>query len=234
MMKTSRARHSPQVYLRAAVVTLLCSSFLSCIGATPLPKRTRTPQGVEEKVVDLSFIHPGQTNRAEVKDKLKLIDTGYAGERFFLGRWSSSSWGYWYLLAGYISAAGSAGRNWKSGNLVVEFDAAGIVRNYQPVADKDLIAALAPVAADSPPAAGPMELAVEYYRSGYAHTPAKIVLAADSLNFEELGKRKKPYKFKVPAANLLRITTFSTPDPTYTMPTLYFAGNLKQFGGPQR
>jgi hypothetical protein len=78
----------------------LCATLTGCIGVTPFPKRTRTPEGTEVKDVDLTLLHPGQTNRTEVKEKLKLIDTGYQGDRFFLGRWSSSSWGGWAVVVG--------------------------------------------------------------------------------------------------------------------------------------
>ena len=54
---------------------LLCLALVACLAVTPLPQRTRTPQGTEEKSVDLTFIQPGKTTRAEVMDKLKLIDT---------------------------------------------------------------------------------------------------------------------------------------------------------------
>lgn len=39
--------------LQAAAVFLLCSTLLACFGATPLPKRIRTPEGTEVKKVDL-------------------------------------------------------------------------------------------------------------------------------------------------------------------------------------
>ena len=78
-------------WLRAGIAFALCAILLGCIGATPLHKRTRTPEGTVVRDIDLSFLHPGQTTRAEVKEKLKLIDTGYQGDHFFLGRWSSST-----------------------------------------------------------------------------------------------------------------------------------------------
>src|SRR5208283_871469 len=72
--------------LQAGIALALCTTLLGCIGATPLHKHTRTPEGTEVKDIDLSFLHPGQTTRAEVREKLKLIDTGYQGDHFFLGR----------------------------------------------------------------------------------------------------------------------------------------------------
>jgi hypothetical protein len=105
---------------------------------TPLPKRTRTPQGTKEKSVDLTLIQPGKTTRAEVMDNLKLIDTGYTGNRFFLGRWSSSSAGGWVFLVGMGGGIGNSARIWKSGNLLIEFDVNGIVKKYGTFKDSNL------------------------------------------------------------------------------------------------
>jgi hypothetical protein len=53
--------------LGTGAALLVCATLTGCIGATPLPKRTRTPEGTEVKNVDLTIIHPGQTTRAEVQ-----------------------------------------------------------------------------------------------------------------------------------------------------------------------
>jgi outer membrane protein assembly factor BamE (lipoprotein component of BamABCDE complex) len=63
-------------WLGTGAALLVCVTLTGCIGATPLPKRTRTPEGTEVKDVDLTFIHPGQTTRAEIREKLKLLDAG--------------------------------------------------------------------------------------------------------------------------------------------------------------
>ena len=55
--------------LQSGIALALCAALLGCIGATPLHKRTRTPEGTEIQNIDLSFLHPGQTTRAEVKEK---------------------------------------------------------------------------------------------------------------------------------------------------------------------
>ena len=56
------------LWLQAGIACVLCATLLGCIGATPLHKRTRTPEGTEVKDIDLSFLHPGQTTCAEVKE----------------------------------------------------------------------------------------------------------------------------------------------------------------------
>jgi outer membrane protein assembly factor BamE (lipoprotein component of BamABCDE complex) len=224
-------------WLQASMTLALCAILLACIGATPLPKRTRTPEGTVVKSLDLTFIHPGQTTRAEVREKLKLIDTGYEGDHFFLGRWSSSTWGGWYILAGGYRAATGGGRVWKSGNLLVEFDDAGVVKRFELFDDPKALQRLVPVAADTPlQLASPLELPVNYWKvAGSEKVDAKITLSRGTFEFEELGKLKKRYKFSLPASEVLRVETPVTildPDPTYTSQRLRCARNLKKIGGP--
>lgn len=229
-----RLRTSGKLY--AAIPVLLCGTLSGCIGATPLPKRTRTPEGIEVKSVDLSFIHPRQTTHDEVKEKLKLVDTGYQGNRFFLGRWSSSNWGAWAFLVGMGNAVGKAERSWKVGNLLVEFDDAGIVKRYEVFTDGHALQQLGPVAADYPlQLAAPLLLEVKYWRNARP-VSAKIVLSESTFEFEELGTVKKPHKFALPSQDVLSVRTpvmLRDPDPTYTSQSVHFARDLKKIGGPR-
>jgi hypothetical protein len=211
---------------------------------TPLPKRTRTVQGIDEKTVDLDFIQPGKTTRGEVRDKLKLIDTDLRSERFFLGRWSSSSSGGWVFLVGYGGGVGNASRVWKNGNLLVEFTSDGIVARSETFNDSHLTARLLAVAAELSPAnPETVELRVTYWKTDIDTAPAKITISGGNLNFEELGTDKKPKKFTLPARDVdlmhPSITTqgswsSSDPDPVKTRQTLHFAFNLKSVGGPRK
>jgi hypothetical protein len=237
----SGSPHSPfgaREKLQAAMALLLCGILSACIGATPLPKRTRTPEGSEVKDIDLTFLHPGQTTRAEVKEKLKLIDTGYQGNHFFLGRWSSSTWGGWAIVVGMDPGGlGTGGRVWKSGNLLVEFDDAGIVKRFEPFDDAKALRHLAPVAADTPlDLASSLELPVKYWKIAAAQPlDARIVLSAGKVDFEELGEQKKRHKFSLPASDLLRVETpitIQVPDPVRMGQRLHFARDLKKIGGP--
>jgi hypothetical protein len=225
--------------VQAGITLVLCSTFLACIGATPLPKRTRSPEGTEVKNVDLTFIHPGQTTRDQVRDKLKLLDTGYQGDHFFLGRWSSSTWGGWMVAVGIPPGGfGGGGRVWKSGNVLVEFDDAGIVKRSEPFDDTKALRVLAPVAENTPlPLTAPLELSVQYWNAvSVGRVPAKIVLSPGSFDFEELGDRKNKQKFSLPAKDVLRLETpisMVVPDPTYTTQRLHCAHDLKKLGGPR-
>lgn len=232
---TSFSRHAKSSL--TAVALLLCSVLLGCIGATPLPKRTRTPEGTEVKSIDLKFLHPGQTARAEVREKLRIIDTGYEGDRFFLGRWSSSTWGGWIILAGYYQAEAAGGRVWKTGNLLVEFDDQGIVKRIEPFADHDALRVLAPVAESTPVKLDPpLEMSVNYWKNNAAITvPARIVLSDDQLDFEELSEQKKKHIFSVPVRDLRKMgspRTLAGTDPVFVSHRIECAHDLKKLGGP--
>jgi hypothetical protein len=108
--------------LQAGTTLVLCSTFLACIGATTLPKRTRTPEGTELKNVDLTFIHPGQTTRDEVREKLKLIDTGYQGDFF------SRALVVFYLGRMDGRGGNSPGWTWRRGKSMEERQPAGGIR----------------------------------------------------------------------------------------------------------
>jgi hypothetical protein len=231
-------------HLAGASAFLLCLSLGGCVGVTPLPKSTRTSQGIEEKTVDLDFIQPGTTTRAEVKDKLKLIDTGLQSDRFFLGRWSSSSSGGWAFLVGYGGGVGNASRIWKNGNLLIEFTSAGIVTKSETFNDAHLRGKLQIVAAEWTHALPEtVELPVNYWKTDLDTAPAKITIAAGNFSFEEQGTGKKLAKFTLPAKDVdLMHPTMTTqgswsvpePDPAKTRQTLHFAYNLKSVGGPRR
>lgn len=229
-------RHTrAQRWLQVGITLPLCVTLLGCLVATRLPKRTNTPEGTEVKNIDLSFLHSGQTTRAEVQERLKLIDTGYQGDHFFLGRWSSSVWGAWVFLLW----SGEGGRVWKSGNLLVEFDDAGIVKRFEPFDDAKALRHLAPVAADMPlQLESPLELPVKYWKTEALLVAAKIVLSKGTFDFEELGKHKKKHKFSLPASEILRVEApvairDTDRNPTYTSQRLRCARDLRKIGGPR-
>ncbi|HXX02226.1 MAG TPA: hypothetical protein VEJ00_13500 [Candidatus Acidoferrales bacterium] len=253
-MKQSSVKVCPRSTrsLLAGTALVLCATLNGCIGATPLPKRTRTATGVEVKTVDLTFIHPGQTTRDEVREKLKVIDTGYVGDRYFLGRWSSSTWGGWIIAAGMCcEAAGGGGRVWKTGNLLVEFDDAGLVKRAEAFNDRKVLQELTPVAENAPLQLDPpVELRLKYWNGGTAPVAAKITLTPARLDVEELddssdndqkkngvkpGKQKKLARFSVPANNLRKVEMpyAQGDDPTLLGPRIHCAVDLRYFGGPR-
>lgn len=225
--------------LQATAVFLICATLLACFGATPLPKRTRTPTGTELKKLDLSFIRPGETTRAEVQDRLRAIDTGYEGDRFFLGRWSSSTWGGWIILPGgpCCGAEGAAGRVWKTGNLLIEFDDQGIVKRIESFQDHKAVQVLAPVADNTPvPLDPPLEMSVNYWKDTTVYVPARIVLSKDRFDFEELSEQKKRHVFSVPSRDLRKIGSplgMAGTDPIVAGRRVECIRDLKKLGGPR-
>ena len=166
---------------------VLCASLLGCIGATPLPKRTRTPEGTEVKSIDLPFLQPGQTTRAEVQDKLKLIDTGTRATTSFWAAGRPRPGLHRRSIRAYILPEEGYGRAATcSSNLMTpepSSDSSPSMNKLQPV----------PVAADTPLANKvPLELQVKYWKiAGTSKVGAKIVLSKATFNFEELGKLKR-------------------------------------------
>jgi len=162
----------------SALPLLLCLALPGCMGVTRVPARMRTPQG-SQKPLDLTFLQTGQTTRTEVIEKLKLIDTGFQSDHFFLGRWNSSKWGGWFVAVGLGTSAGGAARFWHDVNLLVKFDEKGIVKSYATFPDQQLIEKLTAVAAESSKSS-----AVPFIRHGDDNKPATatadLVLRAES------------------------------------------------------
>jgi len=218
-----------------ALLLLLSFVFTGCIGVTRVPERTRTPQGPVKKI-DLSFLRPGETTRAEVLEKLKSIDTGFESDHFFLGRWDTSKWGGWAYLAGDNNAAGGAERFWHDVNFLAEFDDKGTLRRYGAFPDKLLTEKLSPVAAECklPSGTERVEMAIQF--SYQRIEPGKIILTADSMEFVEESKAKKPWHFTVPRSQLSGIglsALVRAPDPIYVSEVLHFSDDLRKLGGPR-
>lgn len=179
----------------------------------------------------------GQTSRAEVMGKLKLIDTGFQSDHFFLGRWNSSKWGGWVVAVGLGNSTGGAARFWHDVNLLVEFDEKGAVKSYVTFPDQQLVEMLAGVA-ESNKTTGPVEIDIQWMKTGYVGMPltSKLVLSADVMEFVEIGRAKKLVHFKVPADQFVNIGTAAgngnVSDPVYTTQVLHFSSDLKQVGGP--
>lgn len=128
--------------LRLWFVFLSLLTLSGCLGSpVPLPRRDRGASGAEHKL-DLTFLKPGTTSRAEVDEKLGWLDVGYRNPRLFWGRWSSSNMGYWVIVGGYGGAGGTAGRVWGLHNILVSFDNTGMVRNSQLCDEKAIVRTL--------------------------------------------------------------------------------------------
>ena len=206
-------------------IVVICTLLTGCIGVTPMPKRTRTPQGPNRNL-DLSFLKVGQTTRAELREKLQAIDTGFEDDRYFLGRWNESTWGGWAVL-GLNETLQTTGRAWKNVNLLVEFDESGVVKGYERFPDRHLITRLAPVVDNTKFASS------EHLNVSGGKFALTLVLTSEALEVEEQSGIK-PRKYKIPVNEFSGRSTLSAgrADPNFILVTLHFASNLRKFGGP--
>ena len=206
---------------------LVCCLCMGCAGVVPLSRQTHTPQGTNENV-HLSFLHVGQTNREEVRDKLKVFDTGVQSERFFLGRWTSSTWAW---FAGSQGGA-MGGRHWSTTNLLIEFDEKGVVKKFESFSDKDLQRELVPLMKEqkSPETSERLGLAIQS-----AGHPAEIILSGGNLEFVGMGDRKTPDHFTIGAGKVLSIVNAvgARIDPAYCDQKIQFTDTQKTPGKPK-
>ncbi len=205
---------------KALLLLLLCVNFVGCIGATPLHRRTRGPQGAEQNFT-LNSVLVGQTTRVEIESTLKPFDVGLHSTHFLIARWSVSTWGAWAFGCGNTNCAGTAGRHWSRHNAIVEFDSDDRVKSFEEFPDSQLVARLSRVAREDEALdfSNPIQLHVE----ALGHGPGTITLSSDSFQFEEEGKTKKPYNFTIARSEITRIGKHIGPvDETYVMELIHF------------
>jgi hypothetical protein len=117
---------------RALVVLPFFLSILltACYPPMKAPLRVKPVEGTGEDLraePDTNVIHPGVTTQAEIVSQFAAFDTGWKGERLFLGRW---------LYSGMV---GNGGRWWAGKMLAVEFDEKRVVTRYRVLSDNDFL-----------------------------------------------------------------------------------------------
>jgi len=117
---------------RALVVLPFFLSILltACYPPMKAPQRVKPVAGTGEDLragPDTNVIYPGVTTRAEIVRQFAAFDTGWKGERLFLGRW---------LYSGMV---GNGGRWWTGKMLAVEFDENGVVTRCRVLSDNDFL-----------------------------------------------------------------------------------------------
>jgi hypothetical protein len=89
---------------------------------------------------DISFLEVGKTTREDVEQRLGWANAQLGNDRIFLARWLHSErdtiW-----ISGYVPVGGD--RRWEARNVLVEFDAAGVVTKSTQVGDVELLSELA-------------------------------------------------------------------------------------------
>lgn len=189
-----------------AISALIFSAALlsGCAGATRLPMRAKGPAGetLQNKHLDLAFLDAPGTQRQEVADRLKTVDTAYANPRLFWGRWSESKWGYWWFVASTNDARGDAKWVWHTHNLLVSFDENGVVRKKAVFDDdKSLWAELHTQLAEAPALDLSQPLQLPMTGRGRLHM---ITLERDSMLLDPVRARISP--FRVSPQAIIRVS----------------------------
>jgi hypothetical protein len=159
---------------------MLAVTALLLSGCTPLVPVGRQVMGTSTVVPhppDPRLIKVGRTQRGEVQEKFKEIDTGVTLPRLFWGRWSKSYFA-WY---GVTDSGFEQFRQWQHGNLLVAFDENSLVRSSEIVSDARIITTLRKIMQDtalaSPPSPNPLLLHLKFHREGQTFCGDGTILA---------------------------------------------------------
>jgi len=214
------------------IATLATLNVVLCAGCLVVPMRVRTStKGAStesREPVNLEFIQKGVTSREEIAQKLAWMDTGVKENGLFIGRWSDSRWGVAWIAVSYYSTTGGWNRKWNNHDLLIEFDSAGVVREYRVFSDKQLAAELSEWAerndGQSLDLSKPIEVLTDQ---------DQILLGSDSFERRELHGKGK-HNFSVPPSQITSLTLSpvtpdsgsaggATPDPNKVRLTFHFA-----------
>jgi hypothetical protein len=116
--------------LFVALPLFLSLLLMGCYPPMKMPLRVKPVTGTGEDLKtepDTSVINPSVTTRAEILHQFAAFDTGWKGERLFLGRWA------------YSGMVAHGGRWWAGKILAVEFDEKGVVIRYRVLSDDDFL-----------------------------------------------------------------------------------------------
>lgn len=111
------------------------------VGCAIVPMKTRTVGTTgKENRMDLKFIQADKTTRDEVATNLAWMDTGFKHQRLFWGRWyrSSSGGGSIFTPTEIPLPIPNGARYWHVHNLLVEFNAKGVVERFGDFTDSKL------------------------------------------------------------------------------------------------
>lgn len=186
---------------RITLPILTSSLFFSqgCVVPMRAPTRSIGPGGAEVKgKIDLGFIQPGKTSRDEVIQKLSWMNRDIKDQRFFLGRWSSSSWGTDSVVA--LPALAGVGyekwdRHWGAHNVLVEFDDKDVVKRYRVFPDSELVRELSARVAENPgpplDLSKPIKVSIQHLYGPKKSSFGEFLLGTDSFSYREDGDEPK-------------------------------------------
>ena len=137
-LRITTRRASLQRTVRSAVLTSLFLPAFVLTGCAVVPMKTRTVGTTgKEGEIDLKFIQVDKTTREEIGSKLSWIDSGLKHQRLFWGRWYGSSSGV-VNIYGPLAMLPYNDRRWHIHNLLVEFNASGVVERFGDFPDNKL------------------------------------------------------------------------------------------------
>ena len=167
--------------------------------------------------LNVSFIRPGSTRRAEVTRYLSWADSGVREPQLFVARWVSSSEPP--AGSGDDEVPDAVRRTWHAHNLMVEFDARGVVTQVRDVPDKRLVEALSSWIASH--SSTPLDLSVPVeIPVSYREQVATLLLTGNSFEFRAPSKGCRVSPSDVKRISLA--TRFRTPQPVAETEAIYF------------
>lgn len=190
-----RATSSPRLIAFGVLTVSFCQGCIVVPMRAPTQNTGAGGEPLKGKVA-LDFIQTGKTSREEVGEKLGWMNAGIKDQRFFLGRWSSSSWGTAWVVAGTgSSGAGGWNRLWGTHNVLVEFDDKDVVKKYRVFSDSELVPELAARVAERPEPlldlSKPVEISIRHRHGPKKYFDGTLVLGADSFVYRGAGKERK-------------------------------------------
>ena len=176
------------VVLKATMLTAGCALLAGCL-MVPVrtPKAVKGPDGSIKKL-DLKFLAAGSSSRAEVLNKLGVVNAAPGFDRFLWARWKQSAWAVAWMVGSYAGGYAGANRMWGSENLLVLFDREGKVKEYRRISDGKLAKELRAVLKDEPPLPRePAFLSAEHRHHHTGFSGVEITLKPDVVQFREPG-----------------------------------------------
>ncbi len=200
-----------------ALSAFVCVLSLLCSGCMVFPaSKSRLPTGASGVLtgkLDLKFIQPNKTSRAEVLEKLSSLDSGCGNHQFFWGRWSTPSVDLVPIFPRDPALRPPPSQGYSLQNLLVEFDDQGVVQSSRLIHDDQLIPELSALQVKiHTPAldlSEPFIFTVNFTRwnQGILSAPYEsgtIALFPDSFHFAD--NERGEDNFTAPRSTLARIT----------------------------
>jgi len=210
---------SSAVWVTLVILTLSLFSGQGCL-VVPMRAPTRSSGASGEHLkgkVDLAFLQTGKTSGQDVREKLAWMNTGVGEKRFFLGRWSSSSSGTAWFVAGLpAEGAGGWNRNWRTRNILVDFDDKDLVKNYRVFPDSELVRQFAARLAENPEPldlSKPVKVYIRHRHGPGQYSCGTLLLGSDSFSYHEDGdKRNHDFEISPKEIRQFRLAGWRTSD----------------------